>query len=46
MGGDLELEGMDQCLGNGVLLGMWFREVCADCKLVAESHYLYTIMTG
>jgi len=33
--GGLELEGMDQGLGNGTLLGDWLKEFC-DCKLVAE----------
>jgi hypothetical protein len=36
MTGGVELEGMDQCFGSGILLGRWLGEVC-NCKLVAES---------
>ena len=38
--GGLELEGMDQGLSNGILLGDWLKEFC-DCKLVAESQNDY-----
>jgi hypothetical protein len=38
--GGLELAGMDQGLGDGILLGDWLEEAC-DCKLVAASQNDY-----
>jgi hypothetical protein len=43
--GGLELEGMDQGLGDGILLGDWLKEAC-DCKLVAASQNDYDGLRG